>query len=219
MSTILFGSIGTLAETSEMQRQAYNDAFAEHGLDWSWERAEYQKLLPQSGGRDRVADYATERGESVDADAVHQTKSRLYQQALRAAPVQARPGVVDTIRRAKAEGLKLALVTTTSPENIEALTGALVDVQQSDFDVIVDVTKVQTSKPDKAPYVWALGQLNQQPGDCVAVEDNAYGVRAAKAAGVPVIAFPGANTAGHDFGDAEQVQHVDFSALDALLRK
>ncbi len=217
MSSVLFGSIGTIAETSEMQRKAYNDAFAEHGLDWTWERADYQKLLPQSGGRDRVADYAKDRGESVDADAVHQTKSRLYQEALAKAPVEARPGVIDTIRRAKADGLKVGLVTTTSPQNIDALTSALNGLDKADFDVIVDVTKVDTPKPDKAPYVWALEQLGEQPGDCAAVEDNAYGVQAAKAAGVAVIAFPGVNTADHDFGDAQKVQRVELSALNELI--
>lgn len=217
MSTVLFGSIGTIAETSEMQRKAYNDAFAEHGLGWTWEPAEYRRLLPRSGGRDRVADYADERGETVDADAVHRTKSRLYQQALAQAPVEARPGVVDTITRAKADGLKLALVTTTSPENIEALTSAITGVERSDFDVIVDVTKVDTPKPDKAPYVWALEQLGEQPGDCVAVEDNAHGVQAATAAGVPVIAFPGANTADHDFGDVPRVQRIELSTLHELI--
>ncbi len=217
MSSVLFGSIGTIAETSEMQRKAYNDAFTEHGLDWTWDREEYVRLLPQSGGRDRVADYAKDRGETVDADAVHQTKSRLYQEALGKTPVEARPGVVDTIRRAKADGLKIALVTTTSPANIDALTSAIAGLDKADFDVIVDVTKVDTPKPDKAPYVWALEQLGEQPGDCAAVEDNAYGVQAATAAGVAVIAFPGANTADHDFGAAQKVQRVELSTLNELI--
>lgn len=83
--------------------------------------------------------------------------------------------------------------------------------------MIVDVTKVDTPKPDKAPYVWALEQLGERPGDCVAVEDNAYGVQAAKAAGVPVVAFPGANTSDHDFGDAKQVQRVELATLHELI--
>ena len=33
MRALIFGSIGVLVETSELQRQAYNRAFAEHGLD------------------------------------------------------------------------------------------------------------------------------------------------------------------------------------------
>ena len=42
---ILFGSIGTLIETSELQRNAFNQAFSENGLDWDWNPAQYQDLL------------------------------------------------------------------------------------------------------------------------------------------------------------------------------
>ena len=38
MPAILFGSISTVADTSELQREAFNQAFAEHGLDWRWDR-------------------------------------------------------------------------------------------------------------------------------------------------------------------------------------
>ncbi len=34
---ILLGSIGVVAETSDIQRRAYNTAFKEAGLDWVWE--------------------------------------------------------------------------------------------------------------------------------------------------------------------------------------
>ena len=42
---ILFGSIGTLIETSELQRNAFNQAFSENGLDWNWSPTQYQDLL------------------------------------------------------------------------------------------------------------------------------------------------------------------------------
>ncbi len=64
---ILFGSIGTLLETSELQRTAFNQAFSENGLDWNWSPAQYQNLLKKSGGRQRIEDYAAQQGVEVDA--------------------------------------------------------------------------------------------------------------------------------------------------------
>jgi phosphoglycolate phosphatase-like HAD superfamily hydrolase len=58
MPAVLFGSIGALADTSELQREAFNDAFRAHGLDWTWSRDEYQQLLAESGGEQRIAAYA-----------------------------------------------------------------------------------------------------------------------------------------------------------------
>lgn len=146
MSAILFGSISTVADTSEMQREAFNEAFRAHGLDWSWCREEYQPLLQSSGGEQRVADYAAERGEDVDAAAVHRTKSKLAQGRM-AAGFTARPGVVETIKAAQGAGEKLALVTTTARENVDALLDGLDDVSAEDFDVIIDASSVEEPSP------------------------------------------------------------------------
>lgn len=214
MTTILFGSISTLADTSEIQRDAFNQAFTEHGLDWSWDREEYAGLLDSNGGRDRVAAYAEARGEDVDADAVHATKSKIYQDTLRSAEVPARAGVVDTLRAAKEQGLKVGLVTTTSADNVAALGDALagtVDFEQ--FDVVVDQSKVSARKPDAAAYSYALEQLGEDASDAVAIEDNLGGVESAKAAGVPTVAFPNGNTVSHDFGDTRRVETLDLADL------
>ena len=214
MTAILFGSISTLADTSEIQRDAFNTAFAEHGLDWTWDQEEYAGLLGSNGGRDRVAAYADDRGEDVDADAVHATKSRIYQGALRLAAVAPREGVAETIRAAKEQGLKVGLVTTTSADNLSALGDALADeIDFADFDVVVDQSKVSNRKPDAEAYAYALAQLGVDASEAVAIEDNLGGVESAKAAGVPVVAFPNGNTVTHDFGDTRRVESIDLADL------
>ncbi len=206
MSAVLFGSIGTLAETSEIQREAFNEAFRTHGLDWHWERSDYVAMLAESGGRNRIAAYAESLGQDVDADAVHRSKSELFQQFLATAELEPRPGVVDTIAAARARGAKVGLVTTTSAANIDALLDGLSpDVRRADFAVVVDRAQVDAPKPDAAAYTRALRELGEEPGGCVAVEDNADGVTAAAAAGVPCVAFPGANTTDHTFTRARGV--------------
>ena len=55
---ILFGSIGTLIETSDLQRESFNEAFKEAGLDWYWDQEDYRLLLKQSGGTKRIEDFA-----------------------------------------------------------------------------------------------------------------------------------------------------------------
>jgi HAD superfamily hydrolase (TIGR01509 family) len=218
MSAILFGSISTLADTSELQREAFNEAFRTHGLDWDWQQEEYAALLEQSGGSDRVAAYAKDRGEDVDADAVHRTKSELFQQKLAAGQASPRPGVVDTIANARREGHKIALVTTTSPENVEALTEALrTSVDVAGFDAVVDSSQVDRPKPDRAAYTFVLEQLGEKAEDCVAIEDNLGGVQAASSAGVSCVAFPNVNTADHSFDQAVgRVDELDLAELRDL---
>ena len=76
MTALLFGSISSVADSSELQREAFNEAFAEHGLDWNWDRDDYRSRLGKAGGEARVADEAKARGEDVDAAAVHATRCR-----------------------------------------------------------------------------------------------------------------------------------------------
>ena len=146
---------------------------------------------------------------------MHATKSRLFQGKLRAAPPALRPGLADTVAQARQDGYKLALVTTTSAENIAALSDAVRPAVDLDsFDLIVDSSSVSESKPDPAAFHYALEQLHEQAGECVAVEDNVGGVQSAVAAGVTCVAFPGENNAGHDFaGAAERVQSLTFDEL------
>ena len=218
MPAVLFGSISTIADTSELQRDAFNRAFEAHGLDWRWDRQEYLALLEHSGGEDRIAEYARSAGQAVDAKAVHQTKSELFQKRLAESQLSPRPGVVETVRGAKDNGFKLAFVTTTSRENISALMGAVrEDIASSDFEFIVDASSVEQPKPDKAAYSLALQHLEEKPDDCVAIEDNLGGVEAAKAAGLRCIAFPNENTTDHDFAKADRrIDQVSFSEVQSL---
>ena len=219
MSAILFGSIGTIADTSELQRQAFNQAFKAHGLDWYWNREEYLTMLEKSGGQKRIADYADSTGQTIDAEAIHRSKSEFFQKSLIESQVSPRFGVAETIQNAKSKGLKLALVTTTSQENVSLLIEALrPGVQATDFDLIVDASSVKHPKPDKAAYTFALERLGEKADDCIAVEDNLDGVEAAIAAGLDCVAFPNENTAHHDFEKAQHlVDRLDFDELQKFL--
>jgi HAD superfamily hydrolase (TIGR01509 family) len=215
MSAILFGSIGTIADTSELQRQSFNQAFATHGLNWHWHREKYLTMLEQSGGQNRVADYARSVGETVDAEAIHRSKSEIFQKSLIKSQLQPRLGVVETIQRAKSEGLQLALVTTTLPENVSLLIQALSpNIRVTDFDLIVDASSVKRPKPDKDAYVFAVEKLGEKLDSCIAIEDNLGGVEAAMSAGLDCVAFPGENTAHHDFSKAQlSVNRLNFTEL------
>lgn len=206
MPAILFGSISTLVDTSELQRRAFNESFEAHGLDWQWSRPDYTAMLVSNGGAQRIADYAEARGDDVDADAVHATKSQIFQELLANAGLKARPGVVATVTEARRRDINLGFVTTTLPENISALLETLSpDIHADTFDLIVDCDSVASPKPDAAAYVFALEQLDEDSDSVVAIEDNVGGVAAASAAGVRCIAFPNENTADADFASAAEI--------------
>lgn len=74
---------GTLAETEEVHRRAFNDAFAQMGLDWRWGRRIYRKLLQTAGGKERIRAFDRSRqGPSLlsDQDVIelHRIKTQRY---------------------------------------------------------------------------------------------------------------------------------------------
>lgn len=215
MPAVLFGSISTLADTSELQRRAFNEAFAESGLDWQWSRDDYTSMLDSNGGAQRIQDFAASRDENVDAAAVHGLKSEIFQRLLGESTLSPRPGVEATIAAAKENNYKVGFVTTTSQANVEALLSALEpNIDQGTFDLIVDTDSVSEPKPHPAAYQFALDQLGERADDVVAIEDNVGGVAAAVNAGIPCIAFPNENTDKSEFTAAIQiVESLDIETV------
>ena len=218
MATILFGSISTLADTSELQRQAFNDAFEAYGLDWEWTRDDYAAMLGSNGGAQRIEEYAASRGLDVDAAAVHAKKSQIFQELLGSSSISPRPGVVDVVEEAKRGGHGLGFVTTTSQGNIDALLAALQPhISAEMFDLIVNRDSVSSPKPNPEAYEFAIKNLGTDRGSSVAIEDNVGGVSAARAAGIPCVAFPNENTSGGDFSAADEtVDSLDATKILGL---
>ncbi|MDT5221123.1 MAG: hypothetical protein QOF15_3228 [Mycobacterium sp.] len=220
MSAVLFGSISTLADTSEMQRRAFNEAFAACGLDWHWSRDDYTAMLDSNGGSERIRDYAAARDEDVDAAAVHALKSEIFQRLLSESNVSPRPGVVDVVTEAKKNHYKVGFVTTTSQGNIDALLSALQPhISAEMFDLIVDREAVSAAKPNAAAYVFALEQLGERADSVVAIEDNVGGVAAAVTAGIHCVAFPNENTDKGEFTAAIRiVESLDAGTIFGLVK-
>jgi len=199
-AAVLFGSIGTLAETSEMQREAFNRAFALAGLGWRWNRSLYQALLKTTGGINRIEAFALSRGQAVDARAIHVAKTRIYHQLLKEKRLGLRDGVGETLAWARKNGIRLGLVSTTSLGNIESLLSALApECTREMFDYLCHGDLVDRPKPDPEAYRLALTQLDLAPNEAVAIEDTAASLTASVGAGIPTVAFPGENVYGDDF--------------------
>jgi len=215
---IFFGSIGTLVETSELQRRAFNQAFSEAGLDWNWGVEEYQQLLIKSGGRERIQDFASQRGMDVDAQQLHQRKTEIFDMLMTKEALLLRPGVSRVISHALENNLLLAFVTSTSQANVAAVFVALGDqVKSSDFNFIGNDLMVSKSKPSPDIYQKALADLNLHAQECVAIEDTATSMSAALAAGIRCIGFPGAFAVADDFSGAlHTTNHLSPDHLEDL---
>lgn len=212
---LLFGAIGTLAETSEQEREAFNAAFADAGLDWAWSEAAYGDLLTRAGGDDPVSGYAAARDVHVDAGRLRRRQAEIFNDRIIREGLAPRSGVVQTIATARAAGLKTGLVTTTGYRTVEAgLTALRESVTRAHFDFIGDRSLVEAAKPDPAIYHLALERLGVAATGSIAIEDAPEGVEAARRAGIPVVAFPGLVHRDRPFpGALLTTETLDFARL------
>ncbi len=215
LEALIFDVDGTLADTELAHLAAFNQAFAQEGIGWQWDVPLYTQMLEVSGGKERMLHYwrqvrpdVTDLGNGVQATVarLHELKTAAYEQAVRDGAVQLRPGVLKLIEAAHAEGLRLAIATTTSAVNIVALLRRAIGPDwQRFFTVVEDASTAPRKKPDPMVYQQTLARLAVPAAACLAFEDSANGLMAARTAKLATIVTPNDFTAHHDFTGALRV--------------
>jgi len=212
LKALLFDVDGTLADTErDGHRVAFNSAFAEAGLDWEWSEGLYGKLLAVTGGKERIRYYLDnfntdfERPAQLDEfiAGLHQAKTRHYVQMLAEGMIPLRPGVKRLITEAREAGMRLAVATTTTPENVSALLENAMDpAAMSWFEVIAAGDIVPAKKPAPDIYLYAMEKMGLTPTECIAFEDSHNGIRASMGADLKTIIAVNGYTRDDDFNGA-----------------
>jgi len=209
LEALIFDLDGTLADTEETHRQAFNSAFIRLELWWDWGPLRYSELLEVSGGLDRLHHYVDSLGVAPAEKArlhaivplIHATKSEIYVELLRAGQPPLRPGVKRLIAEAQHEGLQVAVVSTTTSANaLELLRNHF---RQPGIDLLVCADEVARRKPAPDLYQRALALLRKPADACIAFEDSANGLRAARNAGLVTVVTPSRWTMAQDFAGAD----------------
>jgi HAD superfamily hydrolase (TIGR01509 family) len=214
LEVLIFDVDGTLADTEETHRQAFNATFMQYELDWDWSPSRYAELLNISGGQERLAAFIgslrLDERERVRllglVPAIHREKTRLFNELIADGRARFRPGVARLIGEARAAGLRLAIASTTTSANVDALIRTnLGPDARGQFAAIACGDQVPDKKPAPDVYRLVLGELGVPAAACVAFEDSGNGVKAAKAAGLYTVVTPTTWTAGQDFSAADLV--------------
>jgi HAD superfamily hydrolase (TIGR01509 family) len=219
LKSLIFDVDGTLADTEELHRRAFNDSFAEAGLGWVWDADLYGRLLAVTGGKERIRYFIDRFGGRPDlpADeiaALHTVKTARYKHLVTDGALRLRPGIERLLREARSAGIRLAIATTTTPANVAALLSATLGPDGAGwFDVIAAGDEVAAKKPAPDIYHLALQRLGLNAADCIAFEDTPNGVISARSAGIATVAsissyggsgpFPGAMAVVDHLGDTD----------------
>lgn len=248
LRALIFDVDGTLADTEEVHRLAFNAAFERFGLEWEWPRDLYAELLAVSGGRERLRYYVDahypeliEKSDYPDfITRLHQLKTRIYAEMLVDGRVCLRPGVRRLLDETREARIELAIATSTALSNVRTLLDQnLPQGWDTWFSVIATRDSVSEQKPSPAIYSYVLEKLGVAADQAFAVEDTYNGNQAALAANVRTVITTHYFTRHHNFtgaslvvdhlgepdcpfhvlqGNAHGAHEVDLALLRRLLR-
>lgn len=229
LRALLFDVDGTLVDTEELHRQAFNEAFRHSALPWEWTPDLYADLLQVSGGSERISTHidrlrvpAAEKTRLRRlVPLLHGEKRRIYCELLRASDLRFRDGVIRLAAEARAAGIKIGLAATSASASVHALVGAaLARHAGAVIEAIACADQVARKKPAPDLYELLLATLRVPAAACVVFEDSSNGLAAAKAAGLCTVVTPSRWTLEQDFAGADlllpTLDGLGLAQLEAL---
>lgn len=214
LNALIFDVDGTLADTEDVHRLAFNHVFQEFGLDWHWSPELYRELLAISGGRERMAAYGTHLRRRFATDSafndfivtLHRAKTRKYAAMLTEGEVKLRPGIRRLIETAREARVALGIATSSAHSNVVTLLdNNLPPGWRAWFGALESCDSVPDKKPSPAVYRAALAALRCEARHALAFEDTQNGLKAASAAGLAIIITTHRFTREHLFPGADLV--------------
>ncbi len=207
LEAIVFGSLGTISETSELHRRAFNQSFEELGLEWEWSEDTYAGLLKSRGGMESILAFARSYGDSSitesTASELYVLKTKVYAELVRESRPVLRPGVPRLVAEAQSAGLAVGLATSTGLENIRSNFESFGDLLQlDDFNAVTAIHDLDRGKPAPDAHVVCMSRLDVRPSRTIAIEDTEASVASAFIAGATVVATPGVHAREQNFSSA-----------------
>ncbi|MER3482445.1 MAG: hydrolase [Meiothermus sp.] len=199
LNALLFDLDGTLADTDRLHEQAWLEALVRYGIQA--DHAYYQTHVSGKLNPDIVADILPQLSEAEGEAFLEGKEARFRELAKNLPPI---PGLERVWAWAKAEFLRLALVTNAPKANVEHMLGML----GLEFEIVVIAEELAAGKPDPLPYRTALQALGIGPEAAVAFEDSPSGIRAAVGAGIRTVAL----TTGH------QIEGLEAAGASLVVR-
>jgi HAD superfamily hydrolase (TIGR01509 family) len=212
---ILLDFDGTMLETESSSYGSWRELLAEHGYELTPET--WAAAVGTIGGLDPLALLEEHLGTQVDREVLEQRARARHHQQLEDEVL--RPGIPLLVEQARERGVRTAIVTSASQWWVRGHLRRL-GLDEEWQHVISADRDPERAKPAPLLYLEAAELLGVDPAEAVAIEDSPNGVKAAKAAGMQVVAFPNPVTEAMDLGEADAiVADLDGLGLDGLLER
>lgn len=205
ITTLLFDLDGTLIDTNELIIQSFLHVFEKYYP----EQYKRDDVLPFMGPT-LIETFGEMNPEKMD-EMIQMYRD--FNISKHDSMVIAFDGVVDTLKTLKAEGYKLAIVTSKLRE--VAKMGTKLTKIDEYFDVFVGHDDVKVHKPNPEALLLAMEKLGSKPEETMMIGDNFHDINAAKAAGTVSVGVAW-TVRGREYIESYQPDYVIDQISDLL---
>ncbi len=182
LEAVLWDMDGVIADTMQYHMSAWRDILQDMGITMTEE--DFRPLFGQRHDR-IIRHFLGDKMTHEEIEALSDRKQALYRQRV-AKDIRAFPGVIDLMKALQKNGIKAALASSATKENVDVIVEGLGIAKF--FQAFVNGPEVAEGKPSPLIFQLAAKKLGTQPADCVVIEDAIAGVAAAKTGGMKCIA-------------------------------
>lgn len=185
MKAVIFDMDGVLFDTESVCMKAWDYAGELMGVG----KAGYMVLKTLGMNADKAIEIIRDEfGDDFDAVKFKQTGREYSYHYFNTYGVPEKPGLYEILDYLKKKGYKIALASSTNSQSVHHhLKEKGIEKY---FDAVICGDMVEKSKPEPDIYLKACKELNENPADCVAIEDSKNGLLSAHRAGMQVIMVP-----------------------------
>lgn len=207
LSAVVFDFDGTIADTEAIEYECWRAEFVRHGAQLRLD--EWMQCVGAGPGAWDPLDalMAATGGAAEPGPSLQRVRGAVQKQIRRLLP---RPGVPELIEEIAAQGVPLAVASSSSSAWVHGLLGQL--GLGGWFQAVATRDEVGRAKPAPDLFDLALRRLGSDPRRSVAIEDSPNGAKAAHAAGLAVVVVPNLVTASSEF----PVPHVRYETFEGL---
>lgn len=182
-AAVIFDLDGTILDNNAYHLKSWKQYLRNIGREMSDE--EFNEKLNGRTNRD-VVKYLYGNGVSEEEIRMHTYNKEAIYREMYAPYIRPVPGLISLLQSLQAAGVPMAIATSGIEVNINFMFDH-VPIRQY-FKKVVDSSYISKGKPDPEIFLTTASFIGVPPQDCLVFEDAVVGVRAAKAAGMKVIA-------------------------------